>query len=54
MMRPKKIEVNIWSDQLTPDFETHILVWSDQIRVCKSERADTHLRHSQPRQETPW
>jgi len=33
MMRPKKIEVNIWSDQLTPKFESSILAWSDQIRV---------------------
>jgi hypothetical protein len=33
MMRPKKSEVNIWSDQLTRDFESSTLHWSDQISV---------------------
>jgi len=33
MIGPKKIEVNIWSDQLTDDFESSILSWSDQIEV---------------------
>jgi len=33
MIGPKKNEVNIWSDQLTADFEPSILRWSDQIRV---------------------
>jgi hypothetical protein len=33
MIGPKKIEVNIWSDQLTADFESSILGWSDQIQV---------------------
>jgi hypothetical protein len=33
MIGPKKIEVNIWSDQLTGDFESSILSWSDQIQV---------------------
>jgi hypothetical protein len=33
MIGPKKIEVNIWSDQLTGDFESPILSWSDQIQV---------------------
>jgi len=33
MIGPKKIEVNIWSDQLTDDFESSILRWSDQIQV---------------------
>jgi len=32
MIGPKKIEVNIWSDQLTTDFEPSILRWSDQMR----------------------
>jgi len=33
MIGPKKIEVNIWSDQLTDDFDSSILSWSDQIQV---------------------
>jgi len=33
MIGRKKFEVNIWSDQLTGDFESSILSWSDQIRV---------------------
>jgi len=33
MMRPKKSQVNIWSDQLTGDFESSNLLWSDQISV---------------------
>jgi len=33
MMRLRKFEVNNWSDQLTPDFGSPILGWSDQIAV---------------------
>jgi hypothetical protein len=33
MMRLGKFEVNNWSDQLTPDFGSPILGWSDQIAV---------------------
>jgi hypothetical protein len=33
MMRPKKSEVNNWSDQLTWVFRSPILAWSDQITV---------------------
>jgi hypothetical protein len=32
MIRPKNIEVNIWSDQLTVDFQSSILRWSDQMQ----------------------
>jgi hypothetical protein len=33
MMRPKKFEVNNWSDQLTQVRRSPILGWSDQITV---------------------
>jgi len=33
IMRLKKSEVNIWSDQLTRDFRSSIVPWSDQMSV---------------------
>jgi hypothetical protein len=33
IMRPKKSEVNNWSDQLTRDFRSSIVPWSDQMSV---------------------
>jgi len=38
MMRPQKIDVNIWSDQLTLVSQAPILRWSDQMQVDKYRR----------------
>jgi hypothetical protein len=54
MIGPKKIEVNIWSDQLTGDFESSILSWSDQIQGLKNERCRHKNPHHPNAQETTW